>query len=859
MRTTIQDLEQTVYNETQQISALSSSQELKQLARNAEKFLGLAERQNHISEEQLRIGEEYRDIGAEQLSVQKRQLQNQENMTKKALIEKEEECLQLFRLQEIGRDESYEWYKNRVEERVKGTCRWTLSHDHFIHWLKQDSGLLLVSADPGCGKSVLAKYLVDHKLPRSNIICYFFFKDQLQNTLKQAFCALLHQLLSANHSLIRYAMPEFSKNGPKLVDITAVLWNILDKAAHDPETGPLIFVLDALDECKESDFIDLVRMLKDQFREKKDTASKVKFLLTSRPYEQITSEFQELIDAFPHIRIPGEEESERISEKVNCVIKYRVDQLAKEKELNKDIKNHLEQQLLKVQHRTYLWVYLVFDYLKQGFKKTKTGVENSLTTLPETVNQAYDKILSKSRDEHKVRKTLAIILAAVRPLTLEEMNIAVNIESSSSSVEDLDLEEERDFRQTLRNWCGLFVSIYRGKVHFLHQTAREFLLHKLSPPPPTSTSLQPLHWYGSITLEQAHSTLAEICISYLNFRDFEDMTLSNCDDKKNTDYEVFHNYSAMNWATHFRQARFENERKRISKVLRICDSSTKRLVIWLGMYWRATYSEDAASGFTTLMIVSYFGVDGAVELLLNRGAEINIQAQNMDGETALYMAAWNGHETVVRLLLDRGAEINTQNKNGWTALYGAASGGHETIVRLLLDRGAEINIQAQNKDPETALDIATWNGDEAVVLLLLDKGAEINIPKKSGWTALHGAIENRHEAVIRLLLNRKAEVNFQDNDGRTALHKVAANGDETVVRLLLDKGAEINIPDEQGWTALHWAAENGHEAVVRLLLDRRAEVNIQDNYGETALHKADENGHETVVQLLLDKEAATGP
>jgi len=43
--------------------------------------------------------------------------------------------------------------------------------------------MLWVSADPGCGKSVFAKYLVDSILTitESRIICYFFFKDDFED------------------------------------------------------------------------------------------------------------------------------------------------------------------------------------------------------------------------------------------------------------------------------------------------------------------------------------------------------------------------------------------------------------------------------------------------------------------------------------------------------------------------------------------------------------------------------------------------------------------------------------------------------------------------------------------------------
>lgn len=117
-----------------------------------------------------KVAEEHQDIAKEQLQAQK-------DLAKERLSKEEQECHQLFRLTTGSRDATYEWYKDRVEEMVADTCQWFLKNDYFEIWLKQESGPLLVSADPSCGKSVLAKYLIDHGLPRSATICYFFFKD----------------------------------------------------------------------------------------------------------------------------------------------------------------------------------------------------------------------------------------------------------------------------------------------------------------------------------------------------------------------------------------------------------------------------------------------------------------------------------------------------------------------------------------------------------------------------------------------------------------------------------------------------------------------------------------------------------
>ena len=85
--------------------------------------------------------------------------------------------------------------------RVPGTCEWFLRHPDFLTWRQSKrSSLLWVSADPGCEKSVLSKYLVDRKndvLSQSHdltpVICYFFFKDGEADLVdaSKALCALL--------------------------------------------------------------------------------------------------------------------------------------------------------------------------------------------------------------------------------------------------------------------------------------------------------------------------------------------------------------------------------------------------------------------------------------------------------------------------------------------------------------------------------------------------------------------------------------------------------------------------------------------------------------------------------------------
>lgn len=97
----------------------------------------------------------------------------------------------------------YKDRKDRNSQRVQGTCDWFVSHEHFRTWNESSSSSMLwVSADPGCGKSVLMRHLVDSvvQTTTSRTVCYFFFKDDFpdQKNVASALCCILRQIFVQN-------------------------------------------------------------------------------------------------------------------------------------------------------------------------------------------------------------------------------------------------------------------------------------------------------------------------------------------------------------------------------------------------------------------------------------------------------------------------------------------------------------------------------------------------------------------------------------------------------------------------------------------------------------------------------------
>lgn len=266
-------------------------------------------------------------------------------------LSEELKCLQALRTSD------YEQFKDRNPNRLNGTCKWFLQHSRYQEWRQSSFGILWVSANPGCGKSVLAKSLIDQEIKStgSRTTCYFFFKDDndKQKSLTAALSALLHQLFLQKQLLIKHAMRDYKTEGNHLPQSSHKLWDILAKATSNPKAGEVICILDALDECAKEERYRIIDILS-AFYGQSRSGSQLKFLVTSRPYSDIERRFTDLIRRFPMIRLHGERESEAISHEIGLVIKSEVLELRRQLELNDPEQLALRDKLLATEHWTYL-------------------------------------------------------------------------------------------------------------------------------------------------------------------------------------------------------------------------------------------------------------------------------------------------------------------------------------------------------------------------------------------------------------------------------------------------------------------------------------------------------------------------
>lgn len=811
---------------------------------------------------------------------------------------RERECLQAFKTS------IYEGFKNRNPNRVAGTCQWVLSHPQFQQWRhSKTDNLLWISADPGCGKSVLAKSLVDQDLREYGelAICYFFFKDNDdQNKLATALCAVLHQLFTQQSNLIRHALASWEKNGDKIQHETDELWRILLKSALDPAAKSIVCVIDALDECHDPDRRKLISYMCDFLRTSALNASenKLKVLITSRPYESVQRWFEPVISQWPNIRLRGEDKNQEIHQEINLVIEKWVQDLGQNIPLSIQHQNSLRQQLLQMQHRTYLWLHLAIEEIRETYQNSLYPEEEVIDHVPPSIDHAYERVLQKITAKQKpvARKVLLIIVGARRPLKLGELVLALAA-SRPDQLETEPLVEPNTqlLEKQIRQWCGLFVFIQQSTLFLIHQTAKEFLLS-------STTTLNPdtRVWRGSLTLHEVDTEMAKLCSMYLcvtarktKLKQGQRMLLpravkdAQVGKPQLTGFQAsFFQYCSEHWASHLQDDMAAQDPQLTTRIIMLCDVQTELFKKWFTIYWMSlkTFKQrprkllqqhimalnghtsalkyfypkmilgiDARdiSGRTPLWWAAHRGHASSLEWLLEKGAKVNIEAGEGYG-TALYAASLNGHEKVVDILIRSDADINAEVGLLGTALQAASSKGHEKVVQILLENGAEVNRRVMN---ETALQAAALEGYEKVVQLLLSRKADVNAEGGHYGNAIQAASYGGHAEIVQHLLDNGANLHIGEGTYGKALQAASLNGHKRVAEILLENGANPN--DEGGYygNALQAASSAGHKEMVKLLLVWSADVNKQGGYYGNALNAASSACHEEIVCILMENGA----
>lgn len=403
--------------------------------------------------------------------------------------------------------------KNLRDEHVSGTCQWFLDGARYQSWrgrsnVPQAPRLLWVQGGPGCGKSTIAAQVIqDLKTLDQSIVLYAFCKEgeEDKSTLESILGNLTFQLLErspqgeAAHQFVNDTRLAAKTPSARSEDLWSILQTLL------AESGETYCVLDGLDECsgtKEERESFLSRLTR--------TFTNDRPLCHLMVVSQLdVAEQQEGTPIWQSLRVqPSDVEAD-----IRRFVSVRLDN-------SRILRTHPEKDrllntIVENANSMILWAKLMIGELEYNC----WDMPKVLDTPPRGLSSMYDTILSRLRARtdyfEDVQVALKIVLAAARPLTAEELAIAMAVGKGLSDYDEYDRRgnAKAEAETLIRDSGPLLARMPDGTIEFVHSSLREHLL--------VSSGSGPLPRFRYQDV-QVHEQLASIAISYLSFRCFDE-------------------------------------------------------------------------------------------------------------------------------------------------------------------------------------------------------------------------------------------------------------------------------------------------------------------------------------------------
>ncbi|KAL9045262.1 MAG: hypothetical protein Q9214_001672, partial [Letrouitia sp. 1 TL-2023] len=388
------------------------------------------------------------------------------------------------------------------QKRTPGTGMWLINSPVFQSWLKEDNSFLWLNGFAGCGKSVLCSTTILHASRQRNKLTetvgiaffYFSFNDESKQDAAAMLKALILQLstqldgtrkdLTELHQSYKpgIAPPEvlleYLRRMIKRFDQVYILIDALDESPRYPEDAR-VYVLDIVEKIR-SWYCDGLHLL-----------------VTSR-------------DEYDIRRFLNPLDKEQV--------------LMQNNNVDGDIADYISRRLIE-DRKLKEWPES-HERIKEALCKGARGVEyyleKVLTSLPESLDQTYERMLnniSGTAARRDVRRVLTLLCFARRPLTVPEVidGIAVEIGEPAQFNHKRRLKDANAIREiciglveTYNEEDRLSTELYEKTsdseyLRIAHFSVQEYLV---------SDRIPKTHRFA-LEYRPAHAEIARVCLIYL--------------------------------------------------------------------------------------------------------------------------------------------------------------------------------------------------------------------------------------------------------------------------------------------------------------------------------------------------------
>ncbi|KAF6222560.1 hypothetical protein HO133_000605 [Letharia lupina] len=783
--------------------------------------------------------------------------------------------------------------------RSPGTGLWLTEGQEFRQWWETKNGRLWFYGIPGAGKTVLASSVIEEALRMSSpsiAVAFFYcdYKDSAKQDLSNILGSLAQQFAKQDEESFAKLRQFYETHNPEHQQHFAYdsdhLWGLVRKMTLVFDCAMII--VDGLDECGTNAplVVDALTALNDG----EDTTIKTIFL--SR--DEI--EIRERLENYTKVSIAARSNDLRLYVGAEIDLRTRKRRLRIK---DQSLKEHILERLVEGAEGMFRWVTCQMDYLCELPNDAARRV--ALGSLPPDLTSTYERILNRVNQSNPetqklVRRTLRWITNGNR-ITTEAVCEAVSIDLGSTRRNSQAIPDVFE----ILHWCSSLVrkSADGSTLELAHFTVQEFL-QQIDPRRDIS--------FGAYRIdpESDKLILTEVCLTYLNFEDFDQGGQFGEDVVERRHECPFRRYASEGWYHVARKNMDDPELFRLLQKL-FSPSKPNTLVSWM-RDMAEEYLEDESqyndlpmrfssilAEVTTLHYAAMHALTKLCSWLIRSGCDVN---RNTSFGTPLHFAilssetwCWRLKQLnrepggfvddtsgdTVDLLLECGADPNCcydLDDEKRSPLFMALIFGRWHLAERLLDRGVLLD--------SGCLDILENHARSEDICKLVEHTSNDNVLRENHSRLLQLALraktssnatrlihedddlpcQNTHyehvlrtaaefgqvEIVTRLLDNQKLDVDAADEGtGFTALHHAARTDQLEVAQVLMDRGANSSRPDSLGRTALHHSVQGKEVRCLQFLLQQDADTSLRDLEGMTVGHLAAQGGNAQALSILL--------
>lgn len=191
------------------------------------------------------------------------------------------------------------------------------------------------------------------------------------------------------------------------------------------------------------------------------------------------------------------------------------------------------------------------------------------------------------------------------------------------------------------------------------------------------------------------------------------------------------------------------------------------------------------------------------KLLIDYGADVNKPCREHGG-TPLHYASSNGYDAIVELLLEHGANMQVQDSVGSSPLALAVWNNHKKVVQILLREGCHL-AYCKNSDYLRcyySFCKAVIEEDAYIVSKMIKYTDDVDFAHARGETPLYFAVCSNNVKIVSLLLNKGAKGIPEGFRGQSPFHLAALSALEDILQVFLEFETDINATNHFGMSAV---------------------------------------------------------